>query len=107
MTNASLAVLLGGCFVIVVVITYILHKLFPCRGLNALLNTEVKYEPTPDVAVSAPDKPVRDLNELLKNWSSLEELNPKRKYTKRSKYWTDKRKKAAAAKARKTKRKSK
>jgi hypothetical protein len=32
---------------------------------------------------------------------------PKRPYTKRSKYWTDKRKKAAAAKARKTKRKSK
>jgi hypothetical protein len=103
MTNANLAVLLGGCFVIVVVITYILSKLFPCRGLNALLNTEVKYEPTPDVAIPAPDKPVRDLNELLTNWGSLEELNPKRKYTKRSKYWTDKRKKAAAAKARKTK----
>jgi hypothetical protein len=28
---------------------------------------------------------------------------PKRSYTKRSKYWTDKRKKAVAAKARKTK----
>lgn len=73
-------------------------------------NAPYKVEPpksTEHLAVSAPDKPVRDLNELLKNWGSLEELNPKRKYTKRSKYWTDKRKKAAARKAKKKTSKSK
>jgi hypothetical protein len=101
MTNANLAVLLGSCFVFVVVVTYILYKLFPCRGLNALLNTdtntEVKYEPTPDVAIPAiPHEPIK--------WTFANAPKPeKRPYTKRSKYWTDKRKKAVAAKARKTK----
>jgi hypothetical protein len=101
MTNANLAVLLGSCFVFVVVITYILYKLFPCRGLNALLNTEVKYEPTPDVAIPAiPHEPIK--------WTFANAPKPeKRPYTKRSKYWTDKRKKAAARKAKKKTSKSK
>ena len=57
--------------------------------------------PTVDVAI--PDNPA---HEAIK-WTFANAPKPKRPYTKRSKYWTDKRKKAAAAKARKTKRKSK
>jgi hypothetical protein len=71
-----------------------------------------KLETPGSVAVSGfGDAPVkhedRDLHKLLENWSSSDERKPKRKYTKRSKYWTDKRKKAAARKAKKKTRKSK
>jgi len=65
---------------------------------------KIEFEnPTVDVAV--PDNPA---HEAIKwTFANAPELKPKRPYTKRSKYWTDKRKKAAAAKARKAKRKSK
>lgn len=76
-----------------------------------------KLETPGSVAVSGfGDAPVkyedRDLNKILENWGSLDERKTqikytKRKYTKRSKYWTDKRKKAAARKAKKKTRKSK
>jgi len=63
---------------------------------------KIEFEnPTVDVAI--PDNPA---HEAIK-WTFANAPKPKRPYTKRSKYWTDKRKKAAAAKARKTKRKSK
>ncbi len=68
-------------------------------------NAPYKVDPphtitTVDVAIPAiPHEPIKW------EYENLEPKPEKRTYIKRSKYWTDKRKKAAAAKARKTKRK--
>ena len=61
-----------------------------------------KVEPpksTEQMAVSLIHKPIE--------WTFANAPKPKRNYTKRSKYWTDKRKKAAASKAKKQTSKSK
>jgi hypothetical protein len=62
-----------------------------------------KVEPTPDVAVSD----VCEDNSYFRPDHFEPYCKPKRKYTKRSGFWTDKRKKAAARKAKKKTRKSK
>lgn len=107
-------------FVFVAFGVWVLYKMTQISDKARGINDEeapYKLEPTPDVAVSGfGDAPVkcedRDLNKLLENWGSLDERktqikHAKRKYTKRSKFWTDKRKKAAARKAKKKTRKSK
>jgi len=110
MTSADLAGMLGGVFVFVVVILYITHKFITVsRKVKEVCSSELPYKVDPvhttttvDVAIPAiPHEPIKW------EYANLEPKPEKRTYIKRSKYWTDKRKKAAAAKARKTKRKSK
>jgi hypothetical protein len=115
--------------VVVAVAVYVLYKVLALIKLSDKAKEErndeapYKVEPAdtaPDLAVS--DKPKRVIitpaevriakrlgltleqyaQELIKI-NEKEASKPKRSYTKRSKYWTDKRKKAVAAKARKTK----
>jgi len=94
MSNADLAVMFGGVFVFVVVILYITHKFITVSNkVKEVCSSELPYKVDPPHTITTVDVAIPS--------------NPKRPYTKRSKYWTDKRKKAAAAKARKTKRKSK
>jgi hypothetical protein len=97
MTTANLAVLLGGCFVFVVVLVYILNKLFPWDVFHTDYQEPRAHKPIEATVWAAPIK--IEGGDVMFDPTQP----PKRKYTKRSKYWTDKRKKAVAAKARKTK----
>jgi hypothetical protein len=127
MSNADLAVMFGGVFVFVVVILYITHKFVTVSNkVKEVCSSELPYKVDPvhtttTVDVAIPDNK-RCTHEtihigpfetdedaaLLRVPDHFEPYcAPKRTYTKRSRYWTDKRKKAAAKKARKTKRKSK
>jgi len=54
-----------------------------------------------------PKREDRDLLKLLENWGSLDELKTKRKYTKRSKYWSSPKVKTKMSKARKARKSSK
>jgi hypothetical protein len=112
----------GGVFVFVVVILYITHKFITVsRKVKEVCSSELPYKVDPvhttttvDLAIPAiPHEPIKwtFANAPLKRERKAVKFDPlqqpKRPYVKRSKYWTDKRKKAVAAKARKTKRKSK
>lgn len=88
---------------------YTLIKL-PDNAIDAPNEAPYKIEtpnenPPEDVAV--PEFRDALTKQELKNIEFDTKAPPKRKYTKRSKYWTDKRKKAAAHKAKKKARKSK
>ena len=81
---------------------YMLMKLSDKAKEERSNEAPYKVEPpksTEQLAVPLPHKPIE--------WTFANAPEPKRKYTKRSKYWTDKRKKAAARKAKKKTRKSK
>jgi hypothetical protein len=103
MTSADLAGMFGGVFVFVVVILYITHKFITVsRKVKEVCSSELPYKVDPvhttttvDVAIPAiPHEPIK--------WTFANAPKPeKRPYIKRSKYWTDKRKKAAARKAKK------
>jgi len=109
MSNADLAVMFGGVFLFVVVILYITHKFITSSiKVKEVCSSELPYKVDPvhttttvDLAIPAiPHEPIK--------WTFANAPKPKRPYIKRSKYWTGKRKKAAAKKARsKTERKLK
>jgi len=109
MSNADLAGMFGGVFVFVVVILYITHKFITVsRKVKEVCSSELPYKVDPPHTITTVDLaiPEPEADYIAKSDHFEPYCAPKRTYIKRSKYWTDKRKKAAAKKARKTKRKS-
>lgn len=99
------ALLIFVCSVIGLAVVAAIYLLIRSKELMEAHNepeAPYKVEPpksTEQLAVSLVHKPIE--------WIFANAPEPKRKYTKRSKFWTDKRKKAAASKAKKKTHKSK
>ena len=83
------------------------HKPIEWTFANALKPTRVFITPTEVRIAKKLGLPLEQFARELFKINEREASKPKRNYTKRSKYWTDKRKKAAARKAKKKTSKSK
>lgn len=75
--------------------------------VKEVCSSELPYKVDPVHTTTTVDLAIPDIPHEPIKWTFANAPKPTRTYKRRSKYWTDKRKKAAAAKTRKTKRKSK